>query len=292
MPDIVEMSEGMNGNIIMYRWAFGGQAETLDELKANFAPGQDRFAYLVGKDAYTWDSDSADFLLIGQWQGPIGPDGLGVPVGGATGQVLIKASDADHDTVWITLDLSSKADKAIVESLASTVLGHTTQIAAKVDASTFTSAIALKADKGALNDLAAEVADKANQTIVTSIGDRVASLENAVNEAVYSFTINTAYGIYGTLYKDKNGTVTFTMVRPGGASPKGGNITSTIFNALYTLPAGYRPQSAFYAPFWSRDGASPIVNRVYISTTGVLTMEVAATTMLGFIFCVTFPTVY
>lgn len=35
--------------------------------------------------------------------GPAGADGEGVPVGGTTGQVLSKASNADFDTVWITL---------------------------------------------------------------------------------------------------------------------------------------------------------------------------------------------
>jgi hypothetical protein len=35
-------------------------------------------------------------------QGPPGADGLGVPAGGTTGQVLKKASNADNDTVWAT----------------------------------------------------------------------------------------------------------------------------------------------------------------------------------------------
>src|SRR5690606_31134835 len=34
-------------------------------------------------------------------QGPPGADGAGVPAGGATGQVLAKATAADHDTQWI-----------------------------------------------------------------------------------------------------------------------------------------------------------------------------------------------
>jgi len=34
--------------------------------------------------------------------GPRGADGLGVPAGGTTGQVLAKASDTDNDTEWIT----------------------------------------------------------------------------------------------------------------------------------------------------------------------------------------------
>lgn len=34
-------------------------------------------------------------------QGPAGDDGLGVPAGGTTGQVLAKASGADNDTEWV-----------------------------------------------------------------------------------------------------------------------------------------------------------------------------------------------
>jgi len=44
--------------------------------------------------------------------GPQGPVGQGVPTGGTTGQVLKKASGADHDTVWGNEpDISGKADK-------------------------------------------------------------------------------------------------------------------------------------------------------------------------------------
>lgn len=38
-------------------------------------------------------------------QGEQGDPGVGVPVGGTTGQVLAKASNADYDTLWITLAL-------------------------------------------------------------------------------------------------------------------------------------------------------------------------------------------
>lgn len=35
--------------------------------------------------------------------GPQGPAGVGVPAGGVTGQALVKASNADHDTTWTTI---------------------------------------------------------------------------------------------------------------------------------------------------------------------------------------------
>ena len=33
----------------------------------------------------------------------VGVPGVGVPAGGATGQVLVKLSDDDYDTGWVTL---------------------------------------------------------------------------------------------------------------------------------------------------------------------------------------------
>lgn len=40
--------------------------------------------------------------------GPKGEDGLGVPAGGLAGQVLIKQSDDDNDTVWGSISGSDK----------------------------------------------------------------------------------------------------------------------------------------------------------------------------------------
>jgi len=34
--------------------------------------------------------------------GPPGPQGVGVPAGGSTGQLLRKRSAADHDSEWVT----------------------------------------------------------------------------------------------------------------------------------------------------------------------------------------------
>ena len=36
--------------------------------------------------------------------GPAGADGVGVPAGGTTGQVLAKSSGADYETQWVTPD--------------------------------------------------------------------------------------------------------------------------------------------------------------------------------------------
>ncbi len=55
-------------------------------------------------------------------QGEIGPKGdtgdvgIGVPTGGTTGQILNKKSNDNYDTVWATLDISSKADVSYVDT--------------------------------------------------------------------------------------------------------------------------------------------------------------------------------
>lgn len=51
-------------------------------------------------------------------QGPKGEDGLGVPAGGTTGQVLAKASDADNDTEWINPPSGGGAQYPIITTQA------------------------------------------------------------------------------------------------------------------------------------------------------------------------------
>lgn len=57
-------------------------------------------APVAGTDVVRVD-DVAD-LVAGITQGPQGPPGPGVPAGGATGQVLTKASNSDYDATWNT----------------------------------------------------------------------------------------------------------------------------------------------------------------------------------------------
>jgi hypothetical protein len=65
--------------------------------------------YLVGTDqtnvAYIWDMALLEWVNAGPLQGTTGP---GVPVGGTTGQYLVKSSDVDHDTTWATVTLPSE----------------------------------------------------------------------------------------------------------------------------------------------------------------------------------------
>lgn len=55
-------------------------------------------------------------------QGPKGEDGLGVPAGGTTGQVLAKASSADNDTEWIDAPSGGGAQYPIINSKALAML--------------------------------------------------------------------------------------------------------------------------------------------------------------------------
>jgi len=48
----------------------------------------------------TTNGESSNYTLTTGGRGPQGDPGEGVPAGGTTGQVLVKASGADHDTVW------------------------------------------------------------------------------------------------------------------------------------------------------------------------------------------------
>lgn len=50
-------------------------------------------------------------------QGPPGPPGVGVPPGGATGQVLTKASGADYDTEWRNQTGGSGGGSGTVQSV-------------------------------------------------------------------------------------------------------------------------------------------------------------------------------
>jgi len=68
-------------------------------------------AYLI--DGHLWVWDGTEWIDAGNIQGPAGPQGVpgqngatgpagpGVPAGGTEGQMLAKASNADHDTEWI-----------------------------------------------------------------------------------------------------------------------------------------------------------------------------------------------
>jgi hypothetical protein len=40
----------------------------------------------------------------------IGPAGVGVPSGGATGQILVKHSDSDFDTEWLNAESATNLD--------------------------------------------------------------------------------------------------------------------------------------------------------------------------------------
>jgi hypothetical protein len=57
-------------------------------------------AYLAGSGQ---GKNNQAVALFHSMVGAEGPPGVGVPAGGTTGQVLVKLSDADFDTAWVTL---------------------------------------------------------------------------------------------------------------------------------------------------------------------------------------------
>lgn len=84
----------------------------------------DRIADVVA----TLAADINGGLIWPQWPaGNDGVDGLGVPVGWTTSQVLSKASNADNDTAWTTLDLSAKEDVANKSTNMTTDTGSNTK---------------------------------------------------------------------------------------------------------------------------------------------------------------------
>lgn len=57
-------------------------------------------AVAAADQARAW-AEAAELSATVGPQGPAGADGVGVPAGGATGQVLAKSSGTDFDTAWI-----------------------------------------------------------------------------------------------------------------------------------------------------------------------------------------------
>lgn len=257
MPDLVEMSEGANENIIIYRWAFGGQAATLKELRVNFAPGQDRHIYLAGKDAYTWDGDIADFLLIGSWQGrnlefAWSGTRLGVRQEGGTAEYSWVDLASNVDLTDIEASIALKADKTTVSALAEAVADNNAEIgslavliAAKADQSAVITELATKADITALA-LKADKTTISNRYSLPMLGGR------------------TDWGSY--YYKDSNGWVflSFNMI-PGN----GGNIAR--------LPIGYRPIAGeLYESMHKIDATGSIA--ITVDTNGYIASWASSTT--------------
>ncbi len=87
-----------------------GLFATIEALELAHPVGEEGDAYAVGTSdnnvLYIWDYLTEAWVNIGTVQGVEGPQGIqgvGVPVGGTTGQVLSKTSGADYDTGWTSL---------------------------------------------------------------------------------------------------------------------------------------------------------------------------------------------
>ncbi len=73
------------------------------------------------------ESETPEIILDGGMAGPVGPagaNGIGIPAGGTTGQVLEKTSNADYATAWSTNSVSDKNFSQPFTSLSTVVVAH------------------------------------------------------------------------------------------------------------------------------------------------------------------------
>ncbi|CAB4130875.1 hypothetical protein UFOVP121_41 [uncultured Caudovirales phage] len=76
--------------------------------------------YTIAADSYAPRTPSVILTVVQVMNiqaGPEGPAGAGVPVGGTSGQALVKASSADRDTSWATLFSGGLAKIEVVSDL-------------------------------------------------------------------------------------------------------------------------------------------------------------------------------
>lgn len=90
----------------------------------------DAYIDLSTGDLYVWDGAS--------WQnaGPSGAPGVGVPVGGAAGEVLAKIDGTNYNTQWIAFDDTSKIPLALVDAKGDLIAGTANDTVARLAAGT------------------------------------------------------------------------------------------------------------------------------------------------------------
>ena len=98
--------------------------------------------------------------------GADGANGIGVPVGGATGQVLSKASGADYDTAWVNPAEAGSASWGSITGTLSAQTDLASALAGKQDAGSYATA-----SQGALADSAVQHADLASVATSGAYGD-------------------------------------------------------------------------------------------------------------------------
>lgn len=73
----------------------------------------DAYVVLSPTPTHLWSYDGSAWVDLGTFQGPTGADGVdgvGVPVGGTIGQVLLKSSSNDYETEWGTASTVASLD--------------------------------------------------------------------------------------------------------------------------------------------------------------------------------------
>lgn len=106
---IVNIDNAAQENIAKSRtWATGEQAEVeVLEVGKLSSRGYADIAMAIANEEEDVPVDTSKLVALDSIRGPRGyngKDGEGVPTGGNTGQVLVKASGTDYDTQWGTLD--------------------------------------------------------------------------------------------------------------------------------------------------------------------------------------------
>lgn len=97
-----------------------GVYETYAELIMAHPKGNPGDAYIAGENIYVWDYTADTWYDAGPIRGPQGipgEGGLGVPLGGATGQFLQKKSSDDYDVHWNTLDLTNYTTSTTLKNI-------------------------------------------------------------------------------------------------------------------------------------------------------------------------------
>lgn len=98
--------------------------------------------------------------------GTDGANGVGVPVGGTTGQVLSKASGADYDTAWVNPAEAGSASWGSITGTLSAQADLASALAGKQDAGSYATAA-----QGSLADSAVQPADLASVATSGAYGD-------------------------------------------------------------------------------------------------------------------------